>query len=350
MDASYFRELVSGRRGGFGAGLVRSMLRLAEIPYRCVVRYRNDRYDRGQFAVHSVPVPVISVGNLTLGGTGKTPLVAWLADWFQRRNVRVTIISRGYGGRPGSPNDEARELQQRLPGIPHIQNPDRLSAAKTAVSKYRSEIIILDDAFQHRRIERDLDIVLLDALEPFGYEHVFPRGMLREPLCGLARADMVALSRADAIGLDDRAAIRRYVGALAPDSFWTELTHAPRELVSATGNTVNFEQLVHSNVAAFCGIGNPEGFRHTLLAAGLRVTAWRTFPDHHNYSQRDLRDLESWVAQIDTVQAVLCTQKDLVKLEQVEIAKRPLYALQIDLHFESGQPELEERLVELLHR
>jgi tetraacyldisaccharide 4'-kinase len=163
------------------------------------VRQRNRWFDRAGSHVQRVAAPVISVGNITVGGTGKTPFVAWLAQWFALRQMPVTIISRGYGSRRGTPNDEALELAARLPDVPHLQNPDRVAAAEQALHANATQVLILDDAFQHRRLARDLDIVLLDALEPFGYEHLLPRGLLREPIESLSRAHVVALSRSDAV-------------------------------------------------------------------------------------------------------------------------------------------------------
>ena len=195
-EPSAFRDLVSGRKRGVGASLLRAALGAAEIPYAWAMRRRNRRYDARRAAVHRVDATVISVGNLTLGGVGKTPMVLWLAQWLSARSIPLAIVSRGYGARGGA-NDEARELAQRLPGVPHLQNPDRIAAAEEAIRRHSVRAILLDDAFQHRRIARDLDIVLLDAFEPFGFGHVFPRGTLREPLEGLRRADIVALSRAD---------------------------------------------------------------------------------------------------------------------------------------------------------
>ncbi len=192
-----FYELVSGRRRGVGATLARGALRLAETPYSLAMRWRNRQYDNGTREIERVGAPVVSVGNLTLGGTGKTPMVEWLCRWFRARGVRVTIVSRGYKAGDGATNDEALELEQKLPDVPHVQNPDRVAAARMAIEEFEAQAIVLDDAFQHRRIARDLDIVLLDALAPFGFEHVFPRGMLREPLSGLARAHAVILTRAD---------------------------------------------------------------------------------------------------------------------------------------------------------
>ena len=186
LRASTFRELVSGRKSGPVAKLLRGVLRLVEFPYTWAVNSRNRRFDDGRLPVEKVGVPVVSVGNLTLGGTGKTPMVQWLARWFQNHGLKVSLISRGYKSAGGAKNDEARELEQQLPGVAHWQNPDRVSAARVAISEFGTEVILLDDAFQHRRIARDLDLVLIDALEPFGFGHIFPRGTLREPLAGFS--------------------------------------------------------------------------------------------------------------------------------------------------------------------
>ena len=210
LSATAFREIVSGRKSGPAAALLRRALRLAEFPYTWIVNARNRRFEDGRLAVERVDVPVVSVGNLTLGGTGKTPMVQWLARWFQDRGLKVSLISRGYKSAGDAPNDEARELEKLLPGVAHWQNPDRVAAARVAVREFGSEVIVLDDAFQHRRIARDLDVVLIDALEPFGYGHVFPRGTLREPLAGLARANLVVLTCADMVDETERLAHSRH--------------------------------------------------------------------------------------------------------------------------------------------
>src|SRR3954454_23223623 len=223
LSPSQFRDLVSGRRLGVAPSLTRGLLRAAEVPYTLAVGRRNRRYDCGHSQVHRVDVPIISVGNLTLGGTGKTPMVKWLAQRLQNAGVRVAIVSRGYGAAEGKHNDEALELAQSLPHVPHIQNRDRVAAARLAVQNFKSQLILLDDGYQHRRLGRDLDIVLLDALEPFGFEHVFPRGTLREPLAGLNRAQVVCLSRADAVSATHREAIQKRVAEIAPQAAWCEL-------------------------------------------------------------------------------------------------------------------------------
>ncbi len=211
-----FRALVSGSRRGPLASLARAGLRILEVPYSLAVRWRNHRYDSGRAPIERVEVPVISVGNLTLGGTGKTPTVEWLAQWFAARGIRPALVSRGYGARPGHSNDEALELARKLPDVPHVQDADRVRGARRAIAEFGAELILLDDAFQHRRLARDLDIVLVDALAPDGFGHVFPRGMLREPLSGWARADVIILTRSELVDEPRRAAIRELVRRHAP--------------------------------------------------------------------------------------------------------------------------------------
>ncbi len=347
---SEFRALVSGRQRGARATLLRGLLRVAETPYSLAMRLRNWRYDAGRAKIYLASVPVVSVGNLTLGGTGKTPLVEWLARWFRARGMRVTLISRGYGAEAAARNDEALELEQRLPDVPHLQNADRVAAAQTAVEEFDCQLILLDDAFQHRRLARDLDIVLLDALEPFGFAHVFPRGTLREPIDGLRRAHVVALSRADMLSAEERSRIRESAGHYAPQAAWIETIHAPQRLLSSSGAERGIETLHSTKVASFCGIGNPAGFRHTLTRCGCDVIAMREFADHHAYQRADVESLGEWAGDLaasEGITAVLCTHKDLVKLSIDELGGVPLWAVVIGLEITSGQSDLEARLLPL---
>ena len=321
---------------------------MAETPYAFAMRLRNRLYDAGRKEICTVGVPVVSVGNLTLGGTGKTPFVAWLARWFRDKGVRVTLVSRGYGAERGQQNDEARELEQKLPDVPHVQNADRVAAARLAIEEFECQLILLDDAFQHRRIARDLDIVLLDALEPFGFGHVFPRGTLREPLAGLRRAHVIGLSRADAITAEERAAIRERVKKYSPDAVWIEVSHQPQGLLNSACERTPLTSLAGQKVAAFCGIGNPAGFRHTLAQCGVEIAAFREFPDHHAYSREDVESLAAWAASAQS--AVLCTHKDLVKLGIATLGPLPLYAVEIGLSFLSGQAELEKLATRILEK
>ena len=338
-----FREIVSGQRRGIGATALRGLLRASEVPYTLAVMRRNLRYDKGRAAIHRISAPVISVGNLTLGGTGKTPMVKWLAKWWQQRNVRVAIVSRGYGANAGHENDEALELRQSLPDVPHVQNPDRVRAARRAIDEFQCQLILLDDGFQHRRLARDLDIVLLDALEPFGFDHVFPRGTLREPLAGLQRAQVVGLSRADVVSAVERDAVRCRVAQIAPNAAWCELAHVASGLVNAAGQLQPLGMLAGCRVAAFCGIGNPAGFRHTLAATGCEIAAWRAFPDHHAYVEADLTSLGR-MATDSRAEMLICTQKDLVKVRQTKVTDVPLWAVTLEMQFLAGRDSFEQAL------
>jgi tetraacyldisaccharide 4'-kinase len=348
MKPATFRDLVSGQRQGWEASLGRGLLTCAALPYSGVMRLRNLLYDLGLWRAHRVGAPVVSVGNLTLGGTGKTPLVRWLADWFLRRGVRVGLVSRGYKAGRQTRNDEALELAQWLPDVPHLQDPNRVRGARQVVQDHTCQVVLLDDAFQHRRVARDLDIVLLDALEPFGWDRVFPRGTLREPAGGLRRAAVVALSRSDAIGAEARDAVRRRVERLAPRALWLELVHQPDALISSTGRQAPLAALAGRRVAAFCGLGNPAGFRHTLHSCGFELADFREFPDHHGYTECDLDDLGQWAARQDGAAAVLCTAKDLVKLKRSTIGPLPLWALTIRVAIPRGREEFETVLGRLL--
>jgi len=349
--SSYFRRLVSGNERGLLAATARAALRVAEVPYTLGVRYRNRQFDNGARPTISVGVPVISIGNLTLGGTGKTPMVEWVCRWFRQRNVRITIISRGYKAEDGATNDEALELEQKLPDVPHVQNPDRVEAAKMAIEEFACQVIVLDDAFQHRRIARDLNIALLDALQPFGFEHVFPRGTLREPATGLARADLVVLTRADQMTIAQRAEVQARAAKLAPAAGWAECTHAPVSLLSASGTEYPLTALQANvgrpRVAAFCGVGNPAGFAHTITAAGYDLVELREFPDHHNYTREDVESLKQWASTVGA-DTILCTHKDLVKIELERLGNKSLRAVRIGLDFLAGQEELEKRLTAIL--
>lgn len=323
--------------------LLRGLLRTIETPYASIVRLRNRRFDSGHAQILGAGVPVISVGNLTLGGTGKTPLVAWLARWFQEQGVRVALVSRGYGARAGQANDEALELAQLLPEVPHIQNPDRVAAAREAVVQHGAELILLDDGFQHRRLHRDLDIVILDALEPFGFEHVFPRGTLREPISGLERAAVVALSRSNLVDEVERNKLRQRVAKIAPHAVWCELAARPYDLLAADGRRVDFTTLAGKPVVACCAIGNPAGFAHTLAECRLAPLALREFADHYSFTEADRTELANW-AKSNGAAAILCTHKDLVKLLRTELGGCPLWAVTIGMEITAGKAELLTRL------
>lgn len=347
MNAADFRELVSGRRRGLTASALRGVLYVGSLGYAAAMRVRNYRYDAGRAQTFAVGAPVVCVGNLTLGGTGKTPMVEWIARWFRERGVRVSIVSRGYGAEDGSRNDEALELEQKLPDVPHLQNVDRVVGASTAIEEFESQVVLLDDGFQHRRLQRDLDIVLLDALEPLGFGHVVPRGTLREPLSGLSRASAVVLSRADLVDESERLRVRGIVTQHAPQAAWCEVRHAPRMLLNSFGTEAELSSLAGKRVVGFCGLGNPAGFRRTLQGLGCTLVEFREFPDHHNYTRADI-DALAQLAASSGAEALVCTHKDLVKVRLDALAGKPLWAVVVGLEFLAGEAELTKLLEPLV--
>ncbi len=346
IDPDTFLRLIRGQTRGPAAALARLGLGLVSTVYGAGVSVRNAAYNRGWKRTHRVQVPVISVGNITLGGTGKTPMVEWLARWYRRRGVRVTLISRGYG-HAGGINDEGLVLEENLPDVPHLQDPDRVRLAEIAVAELETELIILDDGFQHRRLARDLDLVMLDALDPFGLRRLFPRGLLREPIGSLRRASAVILSRADLLEPGEREAIRGDVVRKAPLRPFIEARHAPLDLVDGEGESSPLEALAGKQVVAFCGIGNPQGFRRTLTPLCGAISELKVFPDHHLYTAADVGALASW-ASASGADLVLTTQKDLVKLRTAMLGPVPLLAVRIGLEITEGLEALENLLESLV--
>jgi tetraacyldisaccharide 4'-kinase len=342
-----FDELVSGRTRGIGPTLLRSALWAASIPYSIAVNYRNRLYDRSPERSIRLDVPVVSVGNLTVGGTGKTPCVEYVARFYRRHGIRVVILSRGYGSHRGR-NDEALVLEQNLPDVPHLQGKDRVKLARRAIEELGAEILVLDDGFQHRRLQRDLDLVLLDSLSPWGYGCPLPRGCLREPPSSLRRAGGIVLTHCDQIGPAAANELRRSLAGHAPHAPLAESTHRPVELVNRAKEKLSLALLARKPVAAFSGIGNPVSFRKTLENLGARLQSFRSYPDHHYYMPRDTENLSHWAGQLNPETLVVTTQKDLVKLPFTHLGGRPLWALRIEFHVEAGREEFDRRLWSLI--
>lgn len=333
-----FLALIRGEARGPFAALARFGLWLLSLGYGVAVRLRNLAYSRGWVRTHRVDRPVISVGNLSVGGTGKTPCVEYVADFF-RGEHQVAILSRGYGAQHG-PNDEALVLEENLPDVPHLQGPDRVDLANRAIEELESDVLVLDDGFQHRRLARDLDLVLIDATDPWGLGHLLPRGLLREPLSGLRRADAIILTRCDqgAVG-----AVRDWIARRFPGKPIAEAVHEPVALKN-TAEERPLVELKNRPVGAFCGLGNPEAFRRTLGDLGATVADFRAYPDHHPYGRDDVEGLARWAESLPGDAWLVTTQKDFVKLRVDRLGGRPLWAVRVRLTFRAGQSELDDLL------
>jgi tetraacyldisaccharide 4'-kinase len=336
------------------------------VAYGAAGSARRALYRAGVLKVERVCAPVVSVGNITAGGTGKTPLVEWLARAAAREGRRVCILTRGYGradtgqrvvvsdgervlagAREGG--DEPRLLAESLRGLPVavVSDANRVAAAAWASEHLRSEVFILDDGFQHLRIERDLNILTLDATDPWGGGRLLPRGCLREPLGEMRRADLIVITRAEAC--EDVEALRARAGSLSGGrpvfvARTDTLRIAPLVTTTATADggaheTNDFPQspdaAIPQPLAAFCAIGNPQAFFAHARRQGLTLNSTRAFTDHHAYTQRDVDDCVREAVR-HGARALLTTAKDAVKLRALDFAL-PCYVLEVALKFDDEQ-------------
>ncbi len=323
-------EVLAGRGGTL------ELLRVPAALYGVVSDLRRGLYDRGWLPSARVEVPVVSVGNLTAGGTGKTPMVLWLANELRARGRRPAVLSRGYGAAKDAngENDEARMFAEALPDVLQEQNPDRVEGAIELIAR-GAEVIVLDDGFQHRRLARDLDIVLIDATRPWGLPStessasvraLLPRGLLRERPAALRRAHALVLTRSDQVEPDELDALEAELFEFAPGIPVLRAAHRPVGLRGPDG-TLHPSTLREREVDLVSGLGNPAGFERTVRALGAHVHEHRTFPDHHPFTPRDLDGLGAdgrWV---------VTTAKDAVKLSDATV---PLHVLDVEFAFASG--------------
>jgi tetraacyldisaccharide 4'-kinase len=308
-------------------------------------------YRAGLLATHRVAAPVLSVGNITTGGTGKTPLVEWLARAVAREGRRVCVLTRGYGRADvhkrvvvsdgqnvladvRASGDEPFLLAEHLRGLAAVvADADRVAAARWALRELGSEVFILDDGFQHLRLARDLNIVTIDATAPWGGGHLLPRGRLREPRTGLARADCIVLTRAE--HAHDLAGLRTEIAQLSgarPIFIARTRTKHLRLLDEKDASTAITLASLPQPLLAFCAVGNPQAFFAHLRAAGCHVQQTRAFADHHNYTQADVDALTRAAIQSGAC-ALVTTAKDAVKLRALNFSL-PCFVLEIALEID----------------
>ncbi len=320
VNQAHFRDIISGRRKGIMPTALRLGLGITSIPYSLAIRIRNSFYERGIFKTLAVTAPVISVGNITAGGTGKTPLVAWLVKYISPMKP-CAILTRGYKAAHHSV-DEPSLLARSAPNTPVVVNPDRITGAKEAIAN-GAEVLILDDAFQHRRIARDLDIVTIDATCPFGYGKILPAGLLRESIGSLKRADVVIITRADQVDKNKIEEIERTIKAIKPSLVIATAAHKPLCIRDSRANESMPEELKGKNVFAFCGIGNPDAFLSTLKSLGANIADSRFFDDHYHYTKSDIEQIAQ-TAKAANADMVLTTEKDFSKINSAWLAETPV--------------------------
>jgi len=335
-----FHEIASGRARGPGAAALRFLLWLCSWVFEAGARLRSFGYDRGWLTIHRASVPVISVGNLTTGGTGKTPLVAFLATELIARGLCPAILSRGYGAVAGEANDEVSMLARQIPGARFVTGPDRVTSAAVA-AKNGADVILLDDGFQHRRLARDLDIVVVDATRPFGYDALLPRGLLREPLCALARAQIVFISRCNLVPEPRLLEIEEQLRRSGAKRITRGRLAAGWLRLLAGDQRQETTWLDGQRIVAACGIGNPQAFKAGLTLLGAEVCELRAFPDHYEYQAADLQELQTLAKQ----QPVIVTAKDEGKLASLADGSVPgLWVYDVELA--PDEPELLRSLLD----
>ncbi len=349
---------VGARQPTRGEQAARGLLSAASALYGAAVRLRNLAYDRGVTPARRLPCRVVCVGNLTVGGTGKTPTVEKLARSFVRSGAKVCVILRGYGrGGAGAAvvsdgrqallpwqeaGDEAVLLARRLPGIPVIVGGDRVRAGALALERFGVDTLLLDDGFQHRRLHRDVDLVLLDATDPFGGGRLLPRGRLREPIEGLHRAHAILVTRADQAA--ELAPVRGRLSHLAPGRPLAWAVHRPVRLVDlGSGETRALSALAGRSALAVSGIANPESFRRTLQDLGVELVGHLRYADHHPFSAADRAHMAAEAKRFRT-EWILTTEKDAVRLEGELPPGCPVFALGVGLELIEGTQDLEQLL------
>ena len=342
------RAWQSGRTPG-----PRPLLAVLSGGYRGLVGVRHWLYDRHLLRSRALRCPVVSVGNLTVGGTGKTPAVELAVRTLAELGYRCAVVSRGYRRKssgiqvvadtaairlePEDAGDEPFLLARRLPGVPVVVGSNRFDAASVAVERFGATAIVLDDGFQHRTLRKDLEIVMARARRPWGNGRLLPGGPLREPMSALARAHVVVATGAARVGDADEVAeaVRQHApgrpvlaARYAAVECWEAARLAPVALSDLRG----------ARVAAFAGIAAPGALRATLEDLGAAVARLTAFSDHHWYSPADLEALDARAGELN-VDAIVTTEKDWVRLRRLPATRRPLYALSIKLELLGGEAE-----------
>jgi tetraacyldisaccharide 4'-kinase len=316
--------------------LLRKGLWPLSVVYGIAITLRNYLFHAGIRKVHRVGVPVVSVGNIAAGGTGKTPLVVWLVERAIRAGKRPGVLARGYGRAPGEElNDEGKLLARRFPGLAQVQDPDRVRGARRLIAENGVDVIIVDDGFQHRRLHRDWDLVCLDTVRPFA-GGLLPVGYLREYPKALRRADALILTRAGGIAIEAveerREKLAACAGADVP-AFASD--HVPvrlREMPS--GAEIPLEALRGKRVVLLSGIARPESFAETVEGLGAEVVHHVRRRDHHLHTSEELSEIEGLVDRLDAT--LVTTEKDDVKLVDCSASR---LVLELDLRFLGEEPE-----------
>jgi tetraacyldisaccharide 4'-kinase len=348
-----------GEGRGTGHALLVPPLALAEVAFRAGAALRGALYDRGILSAARAGAPVVSIGNLAVGGAGKTPAAVAVAGRLAARGRKVAVLSRGYGAARTDPRvvsdgdriflsaaeggDEPVLLARRLPGVAVLCGPRRAELARIATERLGADALVLDDGFQHRALGRDLDVVVLDGADPFGNGHLLPRGPNREPRGALRRAGLVWISRVDQAD-PARAEALRSLAREATGRPPVESRHAPVEVLDgALARRFGLDALRGRRVLALSALARPGAFRRTLAALGAEVVLERAFRDHHRFTGTELAEVQR-AADAARCDLVVTTEKDAVRLSPDQAAGDRLRVLRIEAEIVRGGEALDAAL------
>ena len=363
---AYLVSIIEDRRDTVGARIVKVILRNLSYVYRAIVQFRLLLFRQGIFRSHTPGIQVISVGNLTVGGTGKTPIVEVFARLMQQSGRKVAILSRGYkrvkppllkrimrtltlrdyGDPPlvvsdgerllldsATSGDEPYMLASNLPDVAVLVDKDRVKSSKYAINKLGCDTLVLDDGFQYMALKHRFDIALVDCTNPFGNRHLLPRGILREPIKNIRRAGFIFITKCNG---DSNGDLMRRLRELNPDAEISECRHCPRHLQDVyTGERHPLEQLEGTKVAAVSGIAAPAGFEEELTKRGARIIHSKRYLDHHRYSQQEIIEFINGSLAAGA-EAILTTEKDSVRFPLIERRDLPIYFLRVEIEMLSG--------------
>ena len=319
--------------------------------YSFLMAFRSNLYQKRILKEHRLETPVISVGNLLLGGTGKTPLVHYIARLLLQHNRKPAILSRGYKGSAGGPvnivsnttnilldaaeaGDEPRLLAEKLPGIPVITGKKRYTTGRFAIDSLGADVLILDDGFQHMALKRNLDLVLFSSQKLLGNSRVLPGGELREPLSALMRADAFIISGFNGTPDNNLQGFIRFLKGLYPEKPIFSGVYEPEKMLlrifKGNSDTISHADACKIPLYGFCGISRPESFKMTLEKVGIKLSGFQAYEDHHVYSSDNIGSLLQ-SARKSGAHGLITTEKDMVKLRSIFPQETPLLVLPVQL-------------------
>ncbi|MCP4452871.1 MAG: tetraacyldisaccharide 4'-kinase [Planctomycetes bacterium] len=348
MNQNTFHALVSGKTRGLMPTVIRILLWPLAKAYGLAILGRTLLFRYSILPSYTPPCPVICIGNLTTGGTGKTPLVAWLCHHLsEERSLSVTVLTRGYKS-ADTQTDEPAMLEKQLGNVPVIVNADRIEGTKTALARGPVDVFVMDDGFQHLRLARDLNILTLDATNPFGFEKLLPAGLLREPITAIKRAQCIVITRSDQIPRGKLDTLRRRVECMCPGMALATTVHAPAQVHFAGAPSESFDWLKGRSVFAFCGIGNPQAFFTTVEQIGARLVGTHVFDDHHHCTSSEFHDLHEQALQ-NGAYILLTTEKNFPDIASMNTqSDLPVGYLAVKMTFESGEDRVKELIEQAL--